>query len=715
MKQSRSNAGQEYKLGSQTAIISRTDQHGTITRVNPDFETASGYSTQELIGQPHNMVRHPFMPKEAFRDFWQTLKSGLVWRGFVKNRRKNGDYYWVKATAVPINGGYLSFRTQPTEDEIHQAEDLYEQMNDGADIHLDQGRVVPKGLKGRFWSLGQTLAAWPLKLKIFLPLLIIWMLVLTLLWQQGLTLRDQVILEAGKAAAESSISNAQNARKFYSEHVIPVAQKAGLGISHEETGLNLPLPASFMRALGNMSGDGGKLRLFSQDPFTFRTEAETKLDGFEANALAALIQQPNTPYFKIEYMDDEPVFRYAVADIMSEQSCVNCHNSHPASPKTDWKLNDVRGALEVAIPLKNVSSTIGHHFWIVQSLLVLLIIASLAAVWLLATGLSKRLEKSVAIAEQIAEGDLNFDTPVMAQDESGRMMNALAKLQTRLRELIYDLGYDAEHLSSAAVNLDQQSDQVTATAVSQKEATENVAVAVEELTRAMEQISEHSQKVHRLATESMQAAIHSSKTVHDSADSLSEMAHRISQATQNFEDLKNMSHNVGGIVSTIEDIAEQTNLLALNAAIEAARAGEHGRGFAVVADEVRGLSQRTSQSTEQISKVITQIRDMIHKVGEDMQSSIDEMQQGVQLAHTAGDAVGDLEVKSKDVTLAIEHIQGSIRENEQAVQMIGEQIEQITKEADQVVKGNESVNTSGEQIRRMSKDVEGYSKQFSIK
>ncbi|KUJ72573.1 methyl-accepting chemotaxis protein [Thiomicrospira sp. WB1] len=714
MSQDKQTNEHEYKLGEHKAIITRTDKVGTINRVNPDFEAASGYESEELLGNPHNMVRHPFMPKEAFRDFWTTLKAGKFWRGLVKNRRKNGDYYWVKATAVPIQNGYLSFRVQPSEAEIRAAERLYARMNREDDVTLDQGRVVPQGLKGVFWRWGQKLSALPLKTKIFLPLMTIWLLVIALLWQQGSALRDRVIMEAGKAAATSSIQNAQNARQFYSEHVIPVGQKAGIGISHEQDSLSLPLPASFMRALSNMSDDGGKLRLFSQDPFKFRTQDETRLDAFETTALAQLKANPDQPFYQIEERDGAPVFRYAVADIMTDESCVACHNSHPDSPKTDWQLGDVRGALEVSVPLAQVEATITHHFWVVQGALIILIAASLVAVWFLASGLSRRLERSVSVAERIAEGDLNFETPVMAQDESGRMMNALTKLQTRLRELIYDLGYDAQHLSDAAQNLDQQSDKVTQTAINQKEATENVAVAVEELTRAMEQISDHSDRVHHLAEDSRNAAIESSRTVHESADSLSEMAQRVSTATENFEALKHMSQDVGGIVNTIEDIAEQTNLLALNAAIEAARAGEHGRGFAVVADEVRGLSQRTSQSTEEISKVIGHIQTMIGKVGDDMQNSIEQMQQGVDLAHTAGDAVAGLESKSNDVTQAIEQIQNFLKEHEQAVAMIGDKVELITHESDEVVKGNESVNQSGERLSQMSKDVESYSRQFKV-
>jgi methyl-accepting chemotaxis sensory transducer with Pas/Pac sensor len=107
----------EYVLDGERSIVSKTDLGGRIVYVNPYFCEVSGFTPEELLGAPHNILRHPDMPKEAFADMWQTLKSGLPWTGLVKNRCKNGDYYWVKANATPIreNGqviGYMSVRTK---------------------------------------------------------------------------------------------------------------------------------------------------------------------------------------------------------------------------------------------------------------------------------------------------------------------------------------------------------------------------------------------------------------------------------------------------------------------------------------------------------------------------------------------------------------------------------------------------------------------------
>ena len=119
MKNNQPVTQKEYVVRQDCAIISHTDASGNITYVNDDFVEYAGFERPELIGKPHNIIRHPDMPKEAFRDMWATLKSGRAWQGIVKNRRANGDHYWVKATATPLpDGGYMSVRLKATAQEI---------------------------------------------------------------------------------------------------------------------------------------------------------------------------------------------------------------------------------------------------------------------------------------------------------------------------------------------------------------------------------------------------------------------------------------------------------------------------------------------------------------------------------------------------------------------------------------------------------------------
>lgn len=145
----------EYVLEDGKSIVSKTDLKGRITYVNPYFAEVSGYSEDELMGKAHNIVRHPDVPEQAFDDLWQTLKDGQPWTGIVKNRRKDGDHYWVVANVTPVmedgrTTGYLSVRTKPTRAQIEAAEGLYKSINDGnrKRIQIRQGAVHFQGTRG---------------------------------------------------------------------------------------------------------------------------------------------------------------------------------------------------------------------------------------------------------------------------------------------------------------------------------------------------------------------------------------------------------------------------------------------------------------------------------------------------------------------------------------------------------------------------------------
>ncbi|MDK9356355.1 methyl-accepting chemotaxis protein [Lelliottia sp. V106_10] len=145
----------DYPLNDDTTLMSTTDLHSHMTHTNDTFVKVSGYQLNELLGQPHNLVRHPDMPKAAFADMWYTLKQGEPWSGIVKNRRKNGDHYWVRANAVPmVRGGevtgYMSIRTRATAEEIAAVEPLYQALNEGrCKKCVHKGLVVSKGWLGK--------------------------------------------------------------------------------------------------------------------------------------------------------------------------------------------------------------------------------------------------------------------------------------------------------------------------------------------------------------------------------------------------------------------------------------------------------------------------------------------------------------------------------------------------------------------------------------
>ena len=150
----------EYPLADGRTIVSTTDMLGRITYANPYFVEVSGYSKEELLGAPHNILRHPDMPAAAFVDLWDTVRTGMTWTGVVKNRRKDGCYYWVFANVTPVmeNGetaGYLSVRTKPSREQVAGADALYKQAARGVPLALRQGKVVNAGLLGRLAAMAR--------------------------------------------------------------------------------------------------------------------------------------------------------------------------------------------------------------------------------------------------------------------------------------------------------------------------------------------------------------------------------------------------------------------------------------------------------------------------------------------------------------------------------------------------------------------------------
>ena len=159
MRNNQPVTGKGYSFPADMTLISVTDTKGRITYCNDNFIRVSGFAREELLGQPHNLVRHPDMPEEAFRDLWDTIQAGVPWSALVKNRRKNGDHYWVRANATPVqsNGkivGYLSVRTAVDASEIQAAEQLYARMQQEASagrrsLGLHRGEVVHHTWWGR--------------------------------------------------------------------------------------------------------------------------------------------------------------------------------------------------------------------------------------------------------------------------------------------------------------------------------------------------------------------------------------------------------------------------------------------------------------------------------------------------------------------------------------------------------------------------------------
>lgn len=220
---------QEYPIGRDTTLQSTTDIQGNITYANAAFVRASGFEYQNLLGQPHNVVRHPDMPPTAFADMWQTLNAGLSWSSLVKNRRQNGDYYWVRANATPLRHdgrltGYISVRIAPTREEIKHAEALYGDFNSGKAkqrrIALYRGLIIRTGWLS-FLSLFQTL---PLRWRLRGALLIA--ALLPTVAARGMGISGLPLLGLGAATLFSSLITSFWLERQVAQPIAAILQQA---------------------------------------------------------------------------------------------------------------------------------------------------------------------------------------------------------------------------------------------------------------------------------------------------------------------------------------------------------------------------------------------------------------------------------------------------------------------------------------------------------
>jgi len=315
----------------------------------------------------------------------------------------------------------------------------------------------------------------------------------------------------------------------------------------------------------------------------------------------------------------------------------------------------------------------------------------------------------------IANGDLTGgEIMITSSDEIGELSLAINKMQASLRSIIESVLNSTEHLASASEEISASATQQAAGSDTQKDQTHQVATAMTEMSSTVVQISENSGKAAEAARKASETAREGGKIVEQTLAKMREIANSVGDTARKVEALGKSSDQIGQIIGVIDDIADQTNLLALNAAIEAARAGEQGRGFAVVADEVRKLAERTSKATKEIATMIQSIQEETKSAVVAMKSGTKQVEAGVETTTQAGSSLHEIIQSAEQVGDMVTHIATAATEQSSATEEVNANIEQIAKITAETAEGSQQAAKACHDLSSLALDLQNVVGHFKL-
>ncbi len=689
----------EHTMKDGEILVSKTNLRGIVVEANEAFLDIAGFDESELVGKNHNVVRHPDMPSEAFEDLWRTVKAGRPWLGYVKNRCKNGDFYWVEANVSPVfkNGQvveYLSVRSKPSAIGVDSATQHYQKIKAGKATLIPTGPIAKIKAFFRDLSIKRTVGV----MFVFVIATMWWLsyvegdlthttaivadsvmtgiLIFIYFWlNQSVFKQIELAGESLKRMSEEDftdqydiVRNDEIGVLFQNMKTMQNNQRANIARDREAMAVNMRIK----QALDNVSSN-----VMVADPNLNIIYTNHAVENMFRDSEKSI--QTDLPNFKVD-------------DLMG--TCIDDFHKDPSHQRKllEGLSSTYSSALEVggrnftvvANPVHNDSGerlgTVVEWADRTDEIAVEKEIESIVNAarngdlesrldvsgktgffLLLCEGINEMVDtisssfSDVArVMRAMADGDL---TQKITADYSGTyadVQNDINATIDKFEEVVGKIIESSEFFKSTSEEIASGNNNLSQRAEEQASTLEETASSMEELTGTVKNNADNAQQANQLAASARSTAEKGGDVV--------------KEAVVAMEEINSSSSKIAEIIGVIDEIAFQTNLLALNASVEAARAGEQGRGFAVVATEVRNLAGRSATAAKEIKDLITDSAEKVENGSKLVNESGETLSEIVSGVKKVGDIISEIAAASAEQSAGIDQINKAVSQMDEMTQ-----------------------------------------------